>query len=112
MSYETRHFSVDDRLTPLRVLFKNRSTFLVQDISAYTVTFSMYDTTTSDAKVTDGACSFTTDGTDGKAYYPWASGDLDTSGSYWGYFKLSGGGLDARYPQTGNKLRVYVNAVP
>ncbi len=108
---ETREFNVNDRITPLRMLYRD-SELVAVDISAFTVTFTMYDATTGVAKVTDGACTLTNGGTDGKAHYPWAVGDLDTAGRYYGYFKLALGGLSAQYPQTGNELVIVIHTVP
>ncbi len=104
-------FNVGDRLTPIRLELNERGTSNT-DLSADTVTFSMFDTADEVVKVDDQACTLTNGGTDGKAHYPWAAADIDTAGTFWGYFKRTSGGLDAQYPQNGRKLVIIIHATP
>lgn len=51
--------------------------------------FSMREIDSATKKVDAEASSFLTDGTDGKLVYAWAADDVDTAGSYMGWFTLS-----------------------
>ena len=107
----TQQFNVGDRLTPARFELNERDTSNT-DLSADTVSFSMFEAATGTVKVDDQAATLTNGGTDGKAHYDWAAADLDTAGTFFAYWKRTSGGLDAQYPQNGPTLVIVVHATP
>ena len=109
-THETIHINVGDTLTYPQARWENEDG-TDKDISAETITFSMYGREGS-AKVEDAACEQPGGGADGVARYLPNAIDVDTAGIYSVYFKRTVGGRSAQYPQDGSQWRLHIHEVP
>ena len=95
------------RLTPLQVALVDDDGDAV-DLSGLTVTFYMYDDVAT-AIVTAGSCTVTS-ATSGYVQYSFAANDVDSAGTYWGYFRTYVTGTPDVYDTypAGRNLRIEI----
>lgn len=102
---QTVHITKGDTLTPLRrTLYQGGE---VVNLTGKTVTFRMVD----DAGTEKVAATSATvdDATAGEVSYSWAAGDVDTAGTYYGYFIVTSSAKDDTFPHDGKKLKIIVH---
>ncbi|MBN2118523.1 MAG: BppU family phage baseplate upper protein [Anaerolineales bacterium] len=106
---KTRIFTQGDRLISLAAILKNADGTVV-DLSDASVKFTMENVLTRANKV-DAKAAVVVDAEAGSVRYDWAAVDIDTPGTYYGWFIRQVGGLDAHYP-VGDQLRIVILAKP
>ena len=84
---EIRKFTQGDVLVPLTAILKD-GTGAVVNLTDHDVVFYMEDVFTLTNKV-DGKAAQITDAANGEIQYNWEDADVDTPGTYWGYFVRS-----------------------
>ena len=94
-----------DTATPIRRQIKSGGT--VKNLSGYTATFSMVD---NDGAAAGGGSAVIEDAANGVVAYRFQATDVDTPGTFWGWFVLnSGSGVD-HAPHDGRKLQLEIFA--
>lgn len=81
--------AVGSRLTPVQVALVDDEGDAV-DLTGLSVTFYMYDEVGT-AVVSGGSCTVSA-ATSGYVQYSFAANDVDTAGTYWGYFRVFSAG--------------------
>lgn len=99
---------IDDTLTPLGVTLQRPDGSAV-DLTGLTVEFKMIDTDGT-AVVSQTSDNVTvTDATAGTVTYDFDSTDVDTAGTYYGYFVTSSGGEYEHFPVVPRQLTIVIN---
>lgn len=105
------HIHKGDRLQPLVAQLVRRTDAAPQgaavDLTGKTVTIDIYDST--GTAVVSGASCTVTDATAGKVSYAWSSAATATAGTYFGYFRVTSGGLIDSFPVDKQRFIIVVH---
>jgi len=113
MTIKRHELSVGDTLTPMGATLqqKNASGVLAAvDLTGLTVKFQMVDSagTVKVAETTTGVT--VTDAAAGKVQYDFQSADVDTEGTFYGWFTVYSGSERDTYPIGGRELVIVITA--
>lgn len=109
---KTHEITVGDTLTPLGVQLRQKGTdgvYAPVDLSGLIVKFTMVaeDGT---VVVNEGTTGVTvTDATTGKVQYDFQATDVDTVGTYFGWFTVYSGSERDTYPAGGRQLKIVIH---
>lgn len=94
-----REFTKGDTLRPVTAQFRSSATGLPIDLTGVdAVTFKMVlQSNLATIKVNYSVGTIVT-ASDGQVKYNWASGDIDTVGKYWAWFRISVSGSYEHFP--------------
>ena len=113
MATQNHKIGLGDTLTPLGCQLKQLSAagvLSVVDLSGLTVKFSMSDASGT-LIVNEGTTGVTvTDAANGKVQYDFQTADVDTAGTFYGWFTVYSGTEHDTYPVGGRKLVIEISA--
>lgn len=104
----TKYFTKGDRLVRIADTLVDAAGVPI-DLSSSTVTFRMISDADDSVKINNAAATIDS-AADGNVSYAWAAADVDTAGTYWGFWDRTSGGLTARYPPDGKRLKIIIEA--
>ena len=111
MVAERHTITVGDTLTPLGVQLLQRDTsgaLSAVDLAGKTVKFFMVDEDGTDV-VTETETGVTVTGeSDGQVQYDFQAADVDTAGTFYGWFRVYSGAEYDTYPTGGRKLCILI----
>lgn len=105
------HLSVGDTLTPVGATLKQRNTsgvLAAVNLTGKTVKFRMVDDAGT-VVVNDAAATVVT-AESGTVQYDFAAGDVDTAGTYWGWFLVYSGSEFDTFPAEGRALKIIIHS--
>lgn len=112
MATERHELSVGDTLTPLAVQLKQRNAsgvLTAVDLSGLTVKFTMVDSSGGMVVAETPTGVTVTAAATGLVQYDFQSGDVDTAGTFYGWFTVYNGSEKDTYPAGGRKLVIVIS---
>lgn len=108
---QTHKINRGDTRTPIGAILKQGEpgAETVVDLTGLTVQFRLFDND-GNAVMDWQSASVVSPATAGKVSYDFQSSDVDTAGTYWGYFRIVDSGEYDTFP-IGRELRVIINSV-